>query len=95
LENKVISSQRIGVEHLIHVVKIFKTMQERFRLKRIRYQSILLTICGLVRVRIGALILRVVKSAESGAVIDVISHYTFHVESNFGLSNPHVVVAKA
>ena len=47
-----LSSQRIFVEHLIRVVKIFKVSQERFRLKKDRYNSILLTICGLVRLRL-------------------------------------------
>jgi cell division septum initiation protein DivIVA len=94
-ENKVISSQRIFVEHLIRVVKIFKIMQERFRLKRTRYKSILLTICGLVRVRIGAVILRVIKSAESGEVVDVINRYTFPVKSNIVTSNCNEIVLKA
>jgi len=30
-ENKALSSNRIFVEHLIRVVKIFKVIQERFR----------------------------------------------------------------
>ena len=45
-QNKMISSQRIFVEHLIRVVKIFKAGQERFRLRKDRYASVLLTICG-------------------------------------------------
>ena len=40
-ENKALSSQRIFVEHLIRVVKIFKIVQERFRLNKSRYQSVL------------------------------------------------------
>jgi hypothetical protein len=51
-------------------------------------------ICGLVRVRIGALILRVVKSAESGEVVDVVSHHTFPVKSNIVTSNCNEIVLK-
>lgn len=51
-QNRNLSSQRIFVEHLIRVVKIFKVSQERFRLKKDRSNSILLTICGLVRLRL-------------------------------------------
>ena len=37
------------------LVKIFRIAQERFRLKGESYQRIILTVCGLVRLRIGAL----------------------------------------
>ncbi len=56
-ENLESSRVRIGVEHLIRKVKIFKVAQERFRLLPSMYKSVILTICGLVRLRIGALIL--------------------------------------
>jgi hypothetical protein len=39
-------------------VKIFQVAQERFRLTRENYQKVILTICGLVRLRIGALCLK-------------------------------------
>jgi hypothetical protein len=55
--NRELSSNRIVVEHLIRVVKIFRVAQERFRLNPQKYEQIILTICGLVRLRIGALIL--------------------------------------
>ncbi|WP_071880523.1 transposase family protein [Synechococcus sp. PCC 6312] len=60
-DNKSFSARRIIVEHLIRFVKIFRIMQERFRLPISRYDSIFLTVCGLVRLRLGCLELRLVK----------------------------------
>ncbi|WP_293103076.1 transposase family protein [Moorena sp. SIOASIH] len=40
-ENKALSSDRIFIENLIRVVKILKRSQERFRLRKTRYQSVL------------------------------------------------------
>ncbi len=76
-ENKALSSERIFVEHLIRVVKIFKVAQERFRLKKNRYASIILTICGLVRLRKGCLILEIVKDEYSESTIAVKKHHSF------------------
>ncbi len=59
-ENKQFSAQRIVVEHLIRLVKIFRVVQDRFRLSKSRYDSIFMTICGLVRLRLGCLELRLV-----------------------------------
>jgi len=56
-ENKDFSSERIVVEHIIRKIKIFKIARERFRLRRDIYEQVILAICGLVRLRIGALIL--------------------------------------
>ena len=56
-ENKEKAKQRIFVEHVIRLIKIFKVARERFRLKEDNYQKIILTICGLVRVRVGSFIL--------------------------------------
>jgi hypothetical protein len=55
--NKELASERIFVEHLIRLVKIFRVAQERFRLNTQKYEQIILTICGLVRLRIGTVIL--------------------------------------
>ena len=55
--NKEFSSKRIFVEHRIRSVKIFRVVQDRFRLNPKKYEQVILTICGLVRLRIGALIL--------------------------------------
>lgn len=56
-ENQEFSSKRVFVEHRIRSVKIFRVVQARFRLKPQKYEQVILTICGLVRFRIGALIL--------------------------------------
>jgi hypothetical protein len=53
-KNKEIAKERIYIEHLIRIIKIFRIASERFRLKSSRYQQVILVICGLVRLRIGA-----------------------------------------
>ncbi len=55
--NKEFSSKRVFVEHRIRSVKIFRVVQDRFRLNPKKYEQVILTICGLVRFRIGTLIL--------------------------------------
>jgi hypothetical protein len=75
--NKVCSSKRIYVEHLIRLIKIFKIMGERFRLSKSRYKSVYLTICGLVRIRIGALFLELKKDGDSDKTIEVIMRHSF------------------
>lgn len=86
-QNKIISSQRIFVEHLIRVVKIFKASQERFRLRKDKYASVLLTICGLVRLRKGSLILEIVKASSSEKTIEVIKHHSFGLDLPLVTSN--------
>lgn len=76
-QNKSLSSKRIFVEHLIRVVKIFKASQERFRLRKNRYAEVLLTICGLVRLRKGSLVLEVIKTPDYESTIEVIKHHSF------------------
>lgn len=56
-KNKELATQRIFVEHLIRLVKIFRVASERFRLNTRKYEQIIMMICGLVRLRIGALVL--------------------------------------
>ena len=56
-ENKEFSSARVFVEHIIRIVKIFRVAQERFRLNPDKYEQIILTICGLVRLRKAQLLL--------------------------------------
>lgn len=56
-KNKELSTERILVEHLIRLVKIFRLASERFRLNPHKYQLVIGTIFGIVRLRIGALIL--------------------------------------
>ena len=47
-QNKELASERIFVEHLIRVIKIFRIASERFRLNQSKYEQIIMTICGLV-----------------------------------------------
>lgn len=63
-ENQQLSSLRIFVEHTIRILKIFRVAQERFRLKPEKYKSVIYTVCGLVRLRIGALILEIVENCD-------------------------------
>lgn len=56
-QNKAFSAKRIFVEHRIRSLKIFRVIQERFRLNPQKYEQVVLTICGIVRLRIRALIL--------------------------------------
>jgi len=56
-QNLEMAAGRIFVEHLIRVVKIFRIASERFRLNSWKYEQIIMTICGIVRLRIGALVL--------------------------------------
>lgn len=60
-ENKGISSQRVFVEHVIRLVKIFRISQQRFRLRSQHYKKVIQVVCGLVRFRIGALVLPSLK----------------------------------
>ena len=55
--NLKLAKKRIFVEHVIRLLKIFGIVRERFRLKEYNYEKVILTICGLVTLRIGALIL--------------------------------------
>ena len=47
-ENKELCSQRIGVEPLICLVKIFRVASERLCLVCEQYTKVILTVCGLV-----------------------------------------------
>ena len=56
-QNKELASERIFVEHIIRLLKIFRVAQERFRLNSDKYTQIIMTICGLVILGIGTVIL--------------------------------------
>jgi DDE superfamily endonuclease len=56
-QNQEFSAKRILVEHRIRSLKIFRVASERFRLNPQKYEQVVLTICGLVRLRIGAIVL--------------------------------------
>ncbi len=82
-KNKEISSLRIFVEHLIRIIKIFKVMGERFRLKKEEYESVFLSVCGLVRLRMGTLIIEHRKTSETGEIIDVLLTHIFSSKLDF------------
>ena len=56
-QNKELASERILVEHIIRLLKIFRVAQERFRLNSDKYTQIIMTICGLVILGRGTVIL--------------------------------------
>ncbi|MDY7004943.1 MAG: transposase family protein [Cyanobacteriota bacterium] len=56
-ENQQKAQKRIFVENVIRLIKIFGVARERFRLKDSNYEKVILIICGLVKLRIGALFL--------------------------------------
>ncbi len=56
-ENQQLSSRRIGVEHMIRRLKIFRVASERFPLARHRYNQVIMAVCGLVRLQLNRLIL--------------------------------------
>jgi len=56
-ERELLPSSLIEQVNRIRSVKIFRVVQERFRLNSKKYQQVILMICGIVRLRIGALIL--------------------------------------
>ncbi|MBW4641159.1 MAG: transposase family protein [Gloeocapsa sp. UFS-A4-WI-NPMV-4B04] len=60
-ENQVFSSRRILIEHMIRLTKVFQVAAQRFRLRPQTYQRVILTVCGLVRLRIGALVQLVIE----------------------------------
>ena len=54
-ENRVFSSSRIFIEHLIRRIRIFAISRVRFPLKSACYSEVILTVCGLVRLNLGTL----------------------------------------
>ncbi len=69
-------------------IKIFKVAQERFRLKKDRYASIILTICGLVGLRKGCLILEIVKDEYNQLTIAINKHHSLDTNLPLGTYNP-------
>ena len=55
--NKEFSTKGIVVEQVIRLVKIFRVPQQRFPLNSPIYSQVILTICGLVILGIGSLVL--------------------------------------
>jgi hypothetical protein len=71
------------VEHIIRIIKIFNLTKDRFRLKKSKYKEVFLTVCGLVRLRIGGLILKVIKSLDLKETIDVLLSHSLDSNFNF------------
>ena len=70
-ENQEFSSLRVFVEHVIRLVKIFRVASEILRLNYDKYDSLIYTVCELVRLRLGALILEVVEVGDSAEKFEV------------------------
>ncbi|MEO1179498.1 MAG: transposase family protein [Cyanobacteria bacterium J06636_28] len=51
--NKEFAQNRIYIEHLIRVIKIWRIAKAQFRLNSRHYETALLVVCGLVRLRLG------------------------------------------
>ena len=51
--NREFAQDRIFIEHLIRVIKIWRIAQERFRLRSQYYVTAIQVVCGLVRLRLG------------------------------------------
>lgn len=64
--NKSKAKKRIVVEHIIRLLKIFRVASERFRLKSKNYEQVILVVCGLIRWRIGAIVMCSVNSLQAG-----------------------------
>lgn len=57
-ENRAKAKKRVVVEHVIRLVKTFRIAAERFRLNSSKYEPVILAVCGLIRWRIGAIVMR-------------------------------------
>jgi hypothetical protein len=91
-ENKKLSSQRIFVEHMIRLVKVFQVGRDRFRLRVTRYKSIILTLCGLVRLRLGQQNLVSLKGRDRAEGNDLNISQFFQELLGLGDSKPYDLV---
>lgn len=53
--NRIFAGERIVIEHLMRHLKIFRAAKELVRLRKDTYSEVILAICGLVRLRLGAI----------------------------------------
>jgi hypothetical protein len=53
--NRIFAGERIVIEHLMRHLKIFRAAKEVVRLRKDNYAEVILAICGLVRLRLGAI----------------------------------------
>lgn len=68
-------------------MKIFRVASDKFRLKSDKYESGISTICGLVRLRIGALILEVIESGDAEEKIEINQYHLWSSLLTENLSN--------
>ena len=64
-ENKLFSSSRIFIEHVMRRLKIPRIIQGRFPLKLSCYEKVMKTVCGLVRLSLGSFKLSVFNREET------------------------------
>jgi hypothetical protein len=50
--NRHLSQQRVYVEHIIRVIKIFRVAKQEFRMRSGMYERVIGCVCGLVRLRV-------------------------------------------
>jgi hypothetical protein len=50
--NRQVSQERVFVEHVIRVIKIFRVAKEEFRMRSGMYEMVIGCVCGLVRLRV-------------------------------------------
>ena len=84
-ENKQFSSARIFVEHMIRKLKIFRALGDKFRLNMDKYNRVFSTVCGLVRLELGTLIIEVLNCVDNENEIEV---NLDHLWSSFLTVNP-------
>jgi hypothetical protein len=53
--NRIFAGERIVIEHLMRRLKIFRVAKESVRLRKDTYAEVILVVCGLVRLRLGAI----------------------------------------
>ncbi len=53
--NRIFAGERIVIEPLMRHLKIFRAAKEVVRLRKDTYSEVILAICGLVRLRLGAI----------------------------------------
>lgn len=91
-ENKVFASKRIFVEHIIRVIKIFRVASEKFCLHLHTYEQVIFTMRGLVRLRIGSLILPDLSYSLKTGVLWINYRFFSGLYYQATVSSPHYSV---
>ena len=77
---------------MIRLVKVFQVGRDRFRLHISRYKSIILTLCGLVRLRLGQQNLVSLKGCDRAEGSDLNISQFFQELLGLGDSKPYDLV---